>query len=169
MGTHAAFAVTYADGRHECVEKTMGGDELMHRVGVALIKLGRPSEPLLPFLERELRAPTWGVGKGERGADREHEPEYYIHINYAEKYVGLCGVETIKPVLLARILWRLTSLGWDIRWESDCPPESPCYTTEMSESRSADDEASWAPHDGSQEEFLRELYKRLDEEADREG
>jgi len=176
MGTHAAFAVTYADGRHECVERTADGHDLMYVVAPALLKLGKPDEKPLPFFERELQEPTWGSGLVERGEEREHEPRYYIHLNYVEKYIGLSGVEgPIAPRLLGKVLFLLATRGWDIRWEDDCPLDCPCYAEEMRRELSGDDEdepigddeADLAPHDGSQEEFFRELYRRLAEDGGR--
>ena len=121
MGTHAAFAITHADGRHECVERTMDGDILIRFTEAWLLKGEIPTD-----LDEAI-----GHSGTEYNEDREHDQSYFLIVDWKQKIIGLSFPLYTKECMLA--FASLLDDGWQIVEACDCcdiePPKGtvcPC-------------------------------------------
>ena len=120
MGTHGTFGITWASGKHECVEHSLDGQDLP----VFIKKLFEKA----PLMELDLLSlPTnFGNGKVMFTAEREHEQEYFFHINFKTKTLEMTmfGTDPEKPIVvewLGEVPYKLLKKkGWKFQYAADC-------------------------------------------------
>jgi len=137
MGTHAALAVTWEDGTHECVEHTLDGHNLGSlRESLINLMANGELEGVKEELRTQLKSPTFGTCEcPEYGKEREHEQEYYLHFNFKERYIvtenlanPLSDEENLVPSLRTwlKAMERYQLDGWELIIGEDCPNGFPC-------------------------------------------
>ena len=118
MGTHAALAVTYDDKSHCCVERTLDGHFLQDNTKDILLRVLK-GEVIVPQDEADLI----GNGSIEIDNNREHDQEYFLHIDYAKKEIYLLYFPTIEDDEFdVTLLKELYSHGWKVKGRDECCP-----------------------------------------------
>jgi len=123
MGTHAAFGITWADGTHECVERTLDGDLLVtlkEYVFQALRVSGIDEEALRRFVE----SAPFGNGEIERGPEREHEEEYFLYVNLEDhRVIASPSIFLIPDEVVYWFAKLVLEMNWIFEFGFDCPED----------------------------------------------
>lgn len=125
MGTHVAVALTTSDGRHYCIERTMDGYNLRSIIrhliktrqlgcigDVADLEAITNHASLSGSLE-------YGFGSPKSEFNREHEQEYYCHIDKRSDTLYASFVMLLHP----NDLMYLAEEGWNINEAWECPED----------------------------------------------
>jgi len=119
LGTHGCIAITKSDGTHICCERTLDGYNSMD----AIINWMRTG-----LKEEDYPAPDEiGYGAVEFNEEREHNQEYYYHVNYKTKTIGGSNIPvptrdgnlTVSSIIM--LIAEYIKQGWryEIAWECE--------------------------------------------------
>lgn len=117
MGTHAALGVTWKDGRHECIEWTLDGYNLLRlRDSILKAAITENEEALACFIHQE--TDRYLV---EYCDEREHEQEYFVYVNFKWRVVLLS--QSMIDSLATVVNWynEFTAKGWILNVGYECP------------------------------------------------
>lgn len=155
MGTHAGIAVTLQNGEHFCAERTMDGHFLNEdwlKIAVDIIE--QPTDNIKDFvLEKLFPAPPEVLRSlpvtRQILAEREHEPDNYLHIDFRTKTIGTNCLPTMAgyseafndddPAFVESLNndpefqrdfgspgLRLQQKGWTFQFQPTCDPGHEC-------------------------------------------